>query len=280
MISLKKVKGFFQDILKFIKNIPEMLKELFAETKTEVFILAIIGGLIAGFISFRHERAREAHIPLAFSEIHSIIYACESKKVPVPALTMFYAGTNDMVMKVFERSNTAYSRTLIGSVRHTFASELDMATDPSFKVHYFEIPQLVGLLPEVSDKILNYSLNEFVGAQREISILNQHLDAAWDDDHNDVYHTEIYFTTSTSTDANGNTHTTTEMHTRQVYDYTIHTYTYYPKEGEVSSKLLDAFASAHPSLEPKEKLLIPSQTGAEKTSTPWGRAGRMTLRRA
>jgi hypothetical protein len=194
---------------------------------------------------------------------HSIQRICESKGMPIPTLTMFYAGTNDMIMKVFECSNTAYARTFIGKKTHTFASELDMRMDPTLKVHYYEIPQFLQMLPALASKSLNESLKNFVNAYNKIREVNQYLIATWDEQHNDVYHTEVYFTTETYTDADGNMHTEQVMHTRQVYDYTIHTYTYHPNEGEKSSELLELFAAAYPELELEEKLLIPSQTGAE-----------------
>lgn len=233
-------------------------------TRTRIVIItAVLCALLTTFFSAKNEVEREKHIPLAFSEIHSIQQICESKGVPVPTLTMLYAGMNDMVMKVFECSNTAYARTLFGRSTHFFASELSMRMDPSLKVHYYELPQFFGTLPALVDKALKEGLENFVGAHRKILNLNQYLSATWNDEHDNIYHTEIYYTTEIYTDSDGNTHTRLVMHTRQVYDYTIHTYTYYPDEGEASSRLLEEFSSAYPNLELKEKLLIPNQTGAE-----------------
>lgn len=228
-----------------------------------IIIAATFYALLTTFFSAKNEIERGKHIPLAFSEIHSIQQICESKEIPVPTLTMLYAGMNDMVMKIFECSNTAYARTLFGRNTHFFASELSMRIDPSLKIHYYELPQFFETLPALANKALNESLDNFVGAHRKILNLNRCLSATWDDDHDDQYHTEIYYTTELYTDSDGSTHTQLAMHTRLVYDYTIHTYIYHPDKGETSSKLLEEFSVAYPNLELKEKLLIPSQTGAE-----------------
>jgi len=228
-----------------------------------VVITTIVCALVATFFSAKNEIERGKHIPLAFSEIHSIQQICESKGIPVPTLTMLYAGTNDMVMKIFECSNTAYARALFRKSTHVFASELSMRVDPSLKVHYYELPQFFETLPALVDKAFGENLENFVGAYRKILNLNHYLSATWDDDHDDQYHTEIYYTTEIFTDSDGNMHTQLVMHTRSVYDYTIHTYVYHPDKGETSSRLLEEFSAAYPNLELKEKLLIPSQTGAE-----------------
>src|SRR5438309_819103 len=60
----------------------------------------------------------------------------------------------------------------------------------------------------------------------ELQAIQRALDNSWSSWHYDHYHTQVYTTESCST-SNGSTRCSTEVHTRQVYDYTENRFTYY-----------------------------------------------------
>jgi predicted transcriptional regulator len=237
-------------------------RSLLRETPIEVPIVAALGLVIGLGISYKHEADKAKIIPVAFSEISQIERNAEAKHQPVPPLTRFYASTNDMVMKVFECWNISNKYTLIGSNTTAFARELEAKMDPSLRIHKHEIPDFTKNMTQYTDASYQ-QLKDFLDVLQKIRPTNNYFDAAWNDDHNDVYHTEIYFETETSTDSDGNTHSELVMHTRQVYDYTIHTYDYNNREGEQASRSLDDMLSKHSALKTPEELTVVNATQAD-----------------
>jgi predicted transcriptional regulator len=167
-----------------------------------------------------------------------------------------------MVMKVFECWNISNKYTLIGSNTTAFARELEAKMDPSLRIHKHEIPDFTKNMTQYTDASYQ-QLKDFLDVLQRIRPTNNYFDAAWKDDHNDIYHTEIYFTTETSTDGQGHTQMYTVMHTRQVYDYTIHTYEYNNREGEQASRSLDDMLLKHSALKTPEELTVVNATQAD-----------------
>lgn len=221
----------------FIARAAENVRDLLDNTKIEVIIGAIALTPIFSMMSFNSEKKTRGEIPIAFSEL-------ESQKNPGP-LTRVYSIANDVPMKVFESNNIALAK---DETHQTFAHELETRIDPAQKIHALISEYAKDMPADVQNALL--SLDKLIQAERDLPPIMDALDRAWAEDHDDHYHTEIYYTTST--DSQGKT--TTTMHTRQVYDYTDHTYDYYPQYAQRAADLLDAFVQKYPDLQIAEKL--------------------------
>ncbi|HJX05252.1 MAG TPA: hypothetical protein VJ461_00920 [Candidatus Nanoarchaeia archaeon] len=254
-LNLEHIKAKAKEKTKYYFN---EARRILRETPIEVPIIAALGLTIGLGLSYKHEADKAKLIPVAFSEISQIERNAEANHQPVPPLTRFYASTNDLVMKVFECWNISHKNTLIGSNTTAFARELEAKMDPALRIHRHEIPDFTKNMTQYADASYQ-QLKEFLDVMQRISVVNNHFGTAWQDDHDDVYHTEIYFTTST--DSEGNSHT--EMHTRQVYDYTIHTYDYNNRAGEQASKSLDELLMKHSNFRTPEELVTASTTQAD-----------------
>jgi hypothetical protein len=181
------------------------------------------------FLAHRHESIQSRTYALSFSEVEEIELRAEAGDYTMSSLNHYLPLAYDGIMKVLECSNIAVKRSSIfNDYDAMFASELDMRLEPSLKVYKYDLSNLLGekgWLRRWSDPERNQDLKQLgvvlSAAQKSSASLSQ----VWDVDHEDVYHTEYY--TTTETDSNGRTHT--ETHSRQVYDYTIHTYTYHPE---------------------------------------------------
>jgi len=232
----------------------DKVKRFIYETPVEIAIGAVLFGAVAGVSSYEVQKGKEGQIPLAFSEIEQTTRDFAAKGQPVPPLTKLYSLTNDATMKVFESNNIALAK---DETNKTFARELETRVDPNFKTHML-ISEISAEIPQDANAALN-SVSDLVAAVKELPAVSQALDASWSESHRDVTHTEIYYTQSC--DSKGNC--TSTMHTREVYDYTIHTYTYDAQQGAYSAKLLQDFVAAHPHLDVAERLQLASKTHAD-----------------
>lgn len=236
------------------KTLKRKIKKFFFETPAEILMGVAILGSIFGGLSYRHNAAKAGEIPLAFSEIEQITEEARAKDMEVPPLTRFYAGNNDVAMKVFESNNIALKT---GKSHEIFAHELQTRVDASLKKHKL-ISEYAAEMPADARAALQ-SVDKLSQAARELPAVQDAFNKAWTADHNDVYHTEFY--TTTSCDSNNKCTTTT--HTRQVYDYTWHTFTYNAKYGEQASRLLNEYLARHPDMKLEEVLKLARSTHAE-----------------
>ena len=238
------------------QNIKSTGKRLILETPIEVAAGALLIGSVTGTYGYMHETAKRGQIPLAFSEISQIEFDAETlHRMQVPPLTRFYTSVNDVAMQIFEANNQSYN--VWGGSDRNFAFELEKKIEPTFRIH--------SQIPEFADKIgvqsqqAQTSIKPLTEASHDLPALIRALDKSWEDTHNDIYRTEIYTTTS----CNSKGSCTTTTHSRQVYDYTIHTYDYHPEQGRLAAELMQDFVEKHPDLRIAEELLQTSRTNAE-----------------
>lgn len=236
-----------------VKDYPwkDRARRLIYDTPIEVAIGALLVGSLLGGGSYMLQREKEGQIPVAFSEVGKTIQMYERNGQPVPPLTKFYASNNDLAMQVFEASNNAFE---ISRTDRDFAKKLEERLDPALKIHK-QIPEYVAEMPANTGNALA-SLDKLVQAERDLPALVNALRAVWGERHRDVTHTEWY--TTESCDSEGKC--TTSWHTREVYDYTIHTYTYNKQAGENAARMLNAFVERHPDLNIAERLVLATKT--------------------
>jgi hypothetical protein len=209
-------------------------------------------GMIFGAASYHDNLEKEGHIPLAFSEIERTKQSFEKEGHRVPPLTVFYSSVNDVSMKVFESNNIALET---GRDHSIFAGELKTRVNRALRVHRL----ITEHAAEIDDdaKAALQSLHKIGDAGLPLAELSEALSRVWSASHKDEYHTELY--PVTSCDAKNNC--TVSMHTRQVYDYTIHTYTYDPAQGERADNLLKAFVLNYPDMKLDEILHLATEVG-------------------
>jgi hypothetical protein len=228
-------------------------KHMIKTSPIEIALGAAIGLAVAAPWSYIHERERSMTIPLAFSEKTQIERDAKRKGIEVGPLTAYLTSTNDAVMKVFECWNKSHEG-IFRQSKNAFAHELEMVIDPTFKYHHYDLKDLLTSLPKESEAAL-VPLKDFVEVMKKAGVMNRFFRDAWSEDHDDHYKTETY----TETDSKGNITT----HTREVYDYTTHTYIYRRVHGEAASQSLDALVREHSGQKLNERILRPSQTNAE-----------------
>jgi hypothetical protein len=241
-----------------ITGFPRRFRELALHTQVEILIGAALVGTLAGGIRYQHEREKQGHIPVSFSESGEIIRAFKRSNLDVPPLTQFYTSTNEICMKVFEASNLAHTvHALMRDFNKDFARELEYKMDPSWRVHT-QIPEHVERLEKNMADTFR-SLQKLTEAEKKLDPITDALRQSWDDDHDDIYETETY--TVTEKDENGVEKTVEK--TRQVYVHTIHTYDYDAKAGTLANALLQDFIKAYPDLKISEQLAQVTTTGAD-----------------
>ncbi|MCD8571589.1 MAG: hypothetical protein LRY76_08790 [Alphaproteobacteria bacterium] len=238
--------------------------KLLHDTPIEVPIGAGILAVMFGVASYLHEDSKRGQIPLAFSEIGQTRFQLTTlRDIKVPPLTMYYSVTNDVAMQVFEASNLGYKWGISKAWDrdNRIAYEMEKKVDRSMRIHT-QIPEYAAQMDQIAAEAAQ-SLAPAAAALETIRPAITALNKAWDEDHDDVYRTEMYTEMVCSSDANGNQSCHSEIRTRQVYDYTIHTYTYDKKQGELAAVLLKDFSAKHPDIKISEQLLLVDQTGAE-----------------
>jgi len=248
--------------LKSLAQYGQDIKNILRTTPIEVLLLGVLGAASAGFLSYHHESNKSKVIPIAFSELTQIEKIAQKQNGQTPPITNFLASTNDLTMKVFECWNLSHERTFYGNNNRPFAQELENKIDPSMKIHKHEIPDLAQAIPLHADQVVK-TLAQQQDTLNKIRPINRLFDLAWDEDHDDVYHTEMDCQDVTTTDADGDV-TSTEVCTPvQVYDYTIHTYTYRKVDGEKAAQELETLLSARKELLFPEQILTAKETQAD-----------------
>ena len=219
-----------------------------------LLIGAVSLSVVFGGASYYLNDQKAKRTPVAFSEFGKTARSFEQKGEPVPPLTHFYSVTNDIVMQVFEAGNIANERSFFADA---FPSELEFKMNKGVRVHT-QISKRAVELPPVADAALT-SLDKFVQTIRELPPVIAAFDASWNDRHTDVTHTE--YDTRQVCDSQNNCHT--ETTSREVYDYTIHKYTYHPDEGRKADALLSGFLARHADLNIEERLVQATSTEAD-----------------
>lgn len=232
-------------------------KIIYSSGATKVVVGALLFGSLGGLWRHGVQRSNQT-IKIAFSEIEKTVRECKSKGIPAPPITLSYSGTNEVCAKVFESHNEALKR---GGSDQAFATEIETKMDSSQKVWKL-IPEYAAELPGQIQEALK-SMDKIVQAKNEMPSIRDAFDNAWTENHHNVYSTEYY---SCDSDGDGESD---ETCSRPHYEYTIHTYTYYPKAGQQAAALLRAFVDKFPDLEVGEKLVLAQKTGADNEWAIW-----------
>lgn len=234
--------------------------DLVVNTPIEIPVGAVIVGLAAGLVSYSIESGKRGQIPLAFSEISQTrLYVEKIRGLKIPPLTVYYSSLNDLIMQVFEANNLSYTWTG-GSAKH-FAYELEKKVDVTARIHT-QIPEYAARLPGHAVEALK-PLAKLDDANMALLPVIGALKNTWDESHRDVYHTETESHQVCTTDSKGKQSCHTEITTKQVYDYTIHRYTYNARAGAQAAGLLQDFTARYPDVKIGEKLFPAWQTNAE-----------------
>lgn len=202
-----------------------------------IVLAALFFPVTLALLAHRHEAIQSRTYAISFSEVEEIECKSEAGNYPLSSLNHFLPLAYDGIMKVLECSNVAVKRSFFTTDYDNFlASELDMRLEPSLRVYKYDLSNLLGekgYLRRWSDPQKNTDLKQLQTVLACAQRVSLSLSPVWDVNHEDIYRTEYY--TTVETDANGSTHMVTQSH--EVYDYTIHTYTYHP---ENSLKALSA----------------------------------------
>ncbi|MEK6960862.1 MAG: hypothetical protein AABX47_06825 [Nanoarchaeota archaeon] len=241
------------------KELAENVKRTLRRTSIEIVIGGLIGVGIAGYGSYSHETSRANRIPLAFSEIREIEKEADEKDMRLGPMTRYLPAVNDTSMKIFESWNNANETSdPVAAFSHELQNKMQ---NIEFSSHY-SLRDFLKMLPERSGEALN-QLKEFRAVRDRMGPIVNDLSNSWTASHIDHYHTEYYTTTESYTDSNGKSQTRTVTKSREVYDYTRHTYNYSPHSGENASASLDRLLSEGRKLEFTERM-----EAAKKTNGP------------
>jgi hypothetical protein len=238
-----------------IKAFAEKAIDLIETTPIEIPFGALVLGLALGTYGYDVNIEKESRRPVAFSEVGKTVQAFErEEKGAVPPLTKFYAATNDMIMRIFEASNEALSR---NDSNETFARELEFKTDRAFKFHR-QLGQDAAEIPKAAQEALK-SVQKLVDVTNNIPPVIRDFANTWDESHVDEYHTEYHTTSVCDTENKCHDETTSE----EVYDDTIHTYTYSAKNSLNAAKELELFLQKFPDVAIQEKIILSVKTDVE-----------------
>ena len=232
-----------------------------------VVVITAVTTSVSGGICYSIQQDKAGNIPLVFSELSHIEKNYTAQGFSVPAITRYYGTINDIVMKVFEANNLSYRR---GGNHRDFAQELEFKIDPALRVHHL-ISEYATEIPGIARDTLE-ALKPLPAMMKELSKICNNLSNAWDESHHDVYHTEYYMVT----DDKGNSHT----ESREVYDHTIHTYTYSNTNAIVAKAALDTFAISYPSLSIENVAPKILETGADNEDAISGKGKLVTSDKA
>lgn len=251
----KAVGNLKQKFAEVATRAKEQSLHLIYTTPIEIAIGAVFVGALAGGGNYWVQSGDEGKIPIAFSEVGKTIRGLEREGQPVPPLTKFYATTSDYTMQVFEANNTAFER---GGSNSTFGAELDYRMDRALRVHK-QIPEYAKEIPGAAAAALD-SVDKLVKAAQELPPVIAAFEATWDEHHRDVTKTRRW--TEKECDSENKNCRDVEK-SEEVYDYTVHTYTYHADQAAVAAKLLGAFLERHPDLQVNERLILSTKTDPE-----------------
>lgn len=233
--------------------------ELCVYTKIEMAVGAALFTVPAAIMSYQHEGTKLGHIPLAFSDLGSIVtYIENDSDEKVPPLTMFYAATNDLSMQVFEANNAAYRD---GNGSDTdFAYELDRRFSARSQADY----EIAGHSRSIPDYAADAraTLTPLTSAYAALLPVQQALDDAWSSSHIDHYR-NVPKTRQVCTTVNERRSCRTEHYTDRVYSYTDHNFRYNKDAGERAAVLLTEFMMEYPDVRIPEELIRATKVSRE-----------------
>jgi len=261
------INNLFKDKLITLRvnteTVLENFKYLLKTTAAEIYILGFLGASTGGYNSTRSELRRSEIIPLAFSESDQLRREASMRNEKLGPVMEYSLQLNDMCMKIMEAHNIAIRPFIPGTDNKEFiANLLDCMTLEHVHSEEYNLKDLLNNLPKLTNPVRG-ALRDYVLVNQTLPIINADLDRAWIDSHDDKYRTEIRSRTVTTTDANGNTSTTTEFYTEEVYDHTDHEYNYYKVPGELASKNLETLFKNIPTVSLDEKIIQTTVTNAD-----------------
>lgn len=241
-------------LIEAIKNYPLRQKtwQIIHDTPAEIFVTSALVMTVGGVVFTDYYKSEHGLIPISFSEFGKTYKAYQEKGLEAPVLTRFYSRASDFNMKVFESKNEAFVR---GDSHESFARELETRIDPALRIHR-QLPEMTEDLKKDAKEALQ-RISVLLDAARDASTWIVPMQKSWEDDHDDVYKTVYYY--ETVCDSQGK-NCTQEQRSRQEYDYTIHTYDYYPAYGHQGALALQAFLLKYPTLQIAERLELAKKT--------------------
>ncbi len=214
-------------------------------SKIEIVLASALATGIGAPIIISNEKDYADDNFLAFSEMSQRLKDSWKEDQPVTFTNLYSMAVNDEVMKILESENESDDKK---DDLEAFWIQLDKHNNRKYNIktdmykpiegHRFTIEDLTQMVPEIIDSVKTEIRDHRTIGQQSGRIRNA-LDKAWSESHHDNYHTEVYFVTVTSTDANGNVTSHQEMRTRQVYDDTDHYFDYTRSSGKEAIKLAD-----------------------------------------
>ena len=207
-----------------------------------------------GIAGYNIQKEKEGQLPVSFSEIEHTIQQFKTANKTVPSLTLFYSVTNDVTMKVFESTNLALAK---DESHDSFARELEKRINPALKEHTL-ISEYAQQMPKIAADA-TATLSPLTVAQKGLPAVVHAFEQAWSESHWDHYSTEYY--TDVECDSEGSC--TNVRKSREVYDYTDHSYRYDRQEGIRAAALLNSFKAGRPDLEIDENLYYARRTHTE-----------------
>lgn len=209
----------------------EEMKVLLRDTSIETYLFSVVGAVCAMFLSYSYEVERSHTIPLAFSEITQIESRAVLDGTEVGPLTEYYAKLNDVVMKTLDAWNKSWEGN--PKTNHIqLGEEFKARTTRNPMLCFYEdytINDLLDTLPELASNAFQ-SMKDFNRHLPLITSIKKEFEASWAESHYDHNKTVYY------TDSDG------KEYSSQEYDYTTHSYYYYPEHGEKASVLLSELA--------------------------------------
>jgi hypothetical protein len=238
-ISKKSIKKEFN-------KLSRKAKWLFFTTPIEIVLGAAVMTSGVGYVAYNQLAPQAGQIPLAYSQI--------DQNTEVLPLSRFYAVNNDAGMIIFESNNAAYAA---GNSDADFAKALSKNIMEARDKH-LSLSAYAEQMPGYTQEALG-SAEKAVEATQEVPPIESAFSNSWSSSHVDYYRTEYY----QEEVCDSENHCHSETKSRQVYDHTQHSYTYYPQQGELASRLLNEFIRNHPDMTITEALQLAQQTSEE-----------------
>ena len=218
-----------------LRSVRESYRRLSRPAKLALGALALGAPLAAG-LSYHHEVARGAHIPLAFSEVSNVEREAAANGVELPPLQTYLMHENELNMKIFEASNLANEKLRLGGFASKFAQELKIKLE--MDGHNYKLPGLLDEMPGLA-RAARESLR-LEAATQALAPARADLAATWRHTYEDHSHMEDHGSYVDDHDDKGRrTGSHWQSNWVSVYDDTDHWYTYSRERGERGSQGLD-----------------------------------------